>query len=157
MDASIYRLRYRDILTLCVIALLSLGVVMVQSASMRVTGQIRWQWTSAGLAQLKMAVVALITYFVIARIDYARLGKAGGNIRRNPTVWLAGVAAFLCLVVLVPGIGKQINGARRWLPLGFTQLQPSELGKWAVVLFLAWALAFRPLDLSRFTRGLLPL
>jgi len=41
-------------------------------------------------------------------------------------------------------------GARRWLPLGFTQVQPSELGKWAVVLFLAWWLASRPLEIRRF-------
>ena len=48
------------------------------------------------------------------------------------------ITAFaLCVIVLVPHVGMEVNGARRWLPLGFTQLQPSELAKWAVVLFLA--------------------
>src|SRR2546430_17477360 len=75
MDATIYRLKYRDILTLCVIALLCLGIVMVQSASMRVTGQARWQWTPTGIQQIKMALIALITYGVVGRIDYARLGR----------------------------------------------------------------------------------
>jgi cell division protein FtsW len=48
----------------------------------------------------------------------------------------------------------EVNGARRWLPLWKVQLQPSELAKWAVVLFLAWWLTRRPVDLDRFT-GLL--
>ena len=37
---------------------------------------------------------------------------------------------------IVPGIGKDVNGARRWINLGPIQLQPSELAKWAAVLFL---------------------
>jgi cell division protein FtsW len=63
----------------------------------------------------------------------------------------------MCLLVLVPHIGLEVNGARRWLPLGFVQVQPSELGKWAVVLFLAWWLTYRPVDLNRFPNFLLTL
>src|SRR5215208_6140697 len=44
MDPSIYRLRQRDILSFCVCALLCLGMVMVQSAAMNVTGKTTWQW-----------------------------------------------------------------------------------------------------------------
>jgi cell division protein FtsW len=154
MDASIYRLKYRDILTLCVIALLAFGVVMVQSASMRVTGNVRWQWTAAGLQQLKMAIAALAVYFIVSRFDYAWLSR-GRTWMTNPSLWLVAVAAVLCLMVLVPGLGKEINGARRWLR--FAPLQPSELGKWSVVFCLAWCLAFRPLPIERFLRGFLPM
>lgn len=146
-------MKYRDVLTLCVIALLCLGVIMVQSASMRVTDNIRWKWTAAGMAQLRLSIIALATYFIIGRIDYARLGRS--QLWKNPTLWLSGVAALLCLMVLVPGLGKQINGARRWL--SFAPLQPSELGKWSVVLFLAYCLAYRPFDLNRFFGGFLPM
>ena len=45
MDASIYQLRHRDVLTLCVLALLALGVIMVQSASSTVTGGLHQPWT----------------------------------------------------------------------------------------------------------------
>jgi cell division protein FtsW len=153
MDASIYRMKYRDILTLCVIALLALGVVMVQSASMRVTGNIHWQWTGAGMAQLKLAIVAFLVYFFVGRFDYARLGRS--PFYKNPTLWLAIAAAILCLMVLVPGLGKEINGARRWLR--FAPLQPSELGKWSVVFYLCYCMAFRPFDVDRFFRGFLPM
>jgi cell division protein FtsW len=57
--------------------------------------------------------------------------------------------------VLVPHVGIEKNGARRWLPLGITQVQPSELAKWAVVLFLAWWLTEQPVDMDRFGRGFL--
>ncbi len=153
MDASIYRMKYRDVLTLCVIGLLALGVVMVQSASMRVTGNLRWQWTGAGMAQLKLAIVAFLTYLSVGRLDYERLGCR--SFRKNPTVILIGIAIVLCAMVLVPGLGKEINGARRWLR--FIPLQPSELGKWSVILFLCYALTFRPFDVDRFFRGFLPM
>ena len=44
---------------------------------------------------------------------------------------------MLLVLVLVPGIGKSVNGARRWMPLGVVNLQPSELMKLAVVLYAA--------------------
>ncbi len=154
MDASIYRLKYRDILTLCVIALLCLGVLMVQSASMRVTGRQGWQWTAVGVQHLKLAVAALCTYFIVSRIDYARLAR-GRSLWGNATLWIIVVSAILCLLVLVPGFGKEINGAKRWLR--FPPIQPSELGKWSVVLFLSYALAHRRFNLDRFFGGFLPM
>jgi cell division protein FtsW len=59
--------------------------------------------------------------------------------------------------VLVPHVGIEKNGARRWLSLGVCQVQPSELAKWAVVLFLAWWLTSRPVDLDKFSRFILTL
>src|SRR5690606_21077592 len=44
---------------------------------------------------------------------------------------------LLLVIVLIPGIGREVNGARRWLPLGIVNFQPSELMKVAVVLFAA--------------------
>jgi len=60
------------------------------------------------------------------------------------------------LIVLVPHIGVAVNGARRWLPLGPVQVQPSELAKWAVVLYLAYWLTHRPTNLDKFFTGFLP-
>ena len=51
--------------------------------------------------------------------------------------WLFLLAAFLLALVLIPGIGRDVNGARRWLPLGFANLQPSELMKLFAVLYAA--------------------
>ncbi len=102
------------------------------------------------------AGVGLVAFFAVGRIDYARLGRFRGDFWKAPAVWLMGVTAVLCLLVLVPHIGLEVNGARRWLPLGPLQLQPSELAKWAVVLFLSWWLTNRPLNLDNFFTGFLP-
>src|SRR5207302_3115722 len=80
-----------------------------------------------------------------------------GSLCRIPSLWIVLVAAVTCLLVLVPHIGMEVNGARRWLPLGICQVQPSELAKWAMVIFLAWWLTAPPVDLSRFSRFMLTL
>jgi cell division protein FtsW len=156
MDPSIYRLRQRDILAFCVLALLCLGMIMVQSAAMNVTGELRWRWNPLGTKQLGFCFVGAAVFFFVASRDYAWLGRKGKSLITHPVVLLLALTAVLNLIVLVPGVGISKNGARRWLPLGFTQLQPSELAKWAVVIFLAWWLTRRAEDLDKFFKGLLP-
>jgi cell division protein FtsW len=153
MDVSIYRLRHRDILTICVMALLCLGVVMVQSAAMNVTGNVGWSWTERGTRHVMFAVFAVAAFFIVGHIDYARLMRVAPGLWRQPIVWMLLLAVFACLIVLVPGIGIERNGARRWLPLGPLQVQASELAKWGVVLFMAWWLSQQPLDLDRLWPG----
>ncbi len=51
--------------------------------------------------------------------------------------WLLGFGALLLILVLIPGIGHEVNGSSRWLSLGVMRFQPSELMKVLVVLFLA--------------------
>ncbi len=70
---------------------------------------------------------------------------------RHPIVLVFAIACLACIIVLIPHIGITVNGARRWLPLGPIQVQPSELGKWGTVIFLAWWLSARPADLRRFS------
>jgi cell division protein FtsW len=157
MEDSIYRLRLRDILTLCVLSLLLLGVLMVQSASMHVSGDVGWRWTERGTRHALFALVSLVTFFIVGNIDYRKLLHASPDPMRNGILWMLAIAGITSVLVLVPHIGLEVNGARRWLPLGITQVQPSELAKWAVVLFLAWWLTARPVDLNRFPMFLLTL
>lgn len=153
-DSTIYKLRTEHVLIVCVLGLLFLGVIMVQSASMTVTGDITWQWTDRGTKHLLFAGVALITFFVVGHVDYAGLARPVET-HKSIIFWLLIVAVLTCLAVLIPHVGIEVNGARRWLPLGPVRVQPSELAKWASVLFLAWWLNARPVDLSRFFRGFL--
>lgn len=166
MDETLDRLRHRDILALCVIALLFLGIIMVQSAAMNITGPKdpaaqsaaalpHWQWTLLGTRHLMYALVAIVTFFIVGHIDYANFYRR--SIWKSPIVWFVILAVLACALVLVPHVGIEKNGARRWLPLAFVQVQPSELGKWAVVLFLAWWLTARPVDLNRFRNFILTL
>ncbi len=161
VDDSVYRLRDRDLLTLCVLALLALGVLMVQSASMGVvaaTGDASTpmpdllSWSSRGTRHALYAVLALLTFITASRFDYRKL--AGDTPGRSGAVWFIVLAGILCVAVLIPGIGNVVKGARRWITLGPLTLQPSELAKWSVVTFLAWRLS-RPAA-SSFLKGFLP-
>jgi cell division protein FtsW len=155
MDPSIYRLRQRDVLTFCVLALLCLGIIMVQSASMNVSGQLGWRVNPLAAKQFGFCIVGLGAFFLIGHIHYSRLNRET-KWWMNPVLWLLAITIVLNLIVLVPHVGITRNGARRWLPLGFTQLQPSELVKWAIVIFLAWWLTRRETQIEKFFAGFAP-
>jgi cell division protein FtsW len=130
------------------VALLSFGVVMVYSASAVVAAdrfhdpyfflkkQLFWGLLGAGV--LLMAL----------RCDYHWLEKAV-----VPALIVAGV---LLVLVLVPPIGQAINGTRRWIRLGPVSLQPVELAKISLVLYLAAFLAKKRGELDDFRTGALP-
>jgi len=162
MESSIYRLRTQDVLVLVVMSLLILGVIMVQSAASTVTNSGGWGWSTAGTKQLAFAAASLAVFLIVGRLDYAWL-KAGpstklgaGSMLRSPVLWICVIAVVTNLIVMVPHIGKSINGARRWLPLGPLSFEPSELAKWAAVLYVCYLLTRRPVDMDKFFKGFLP-
>ena len=156
MTDSIYRLRHRDILAICVLSLLGLGTLMVHSATMRVNSTSGWHTSSEGTKQAIFAALAAGVFFAVGKLNYRRLMPENISILFHPVLWLMLIAAAACLLVLVPHVGMQINGARRWIKLGPIQLQPSELAKWAVVLFLAFWLSRPPVNLDKFLTGFVP-
>ena len=114
-------------LAFCVTSLIALGLVMLYSSSM----------TQDGAQYLKLQLVWLALGFLLcvgaASMDYQLLKKI---------TWpLFLFACLLLVVVLLPmphGITKKINGAHRWIILPGMRLQPSELGKIALIIALAW-------------------
>lgn len=69
---------------------------------------------------------------------------------------LLGVSLLLLLGTLIPGLGRQVHGAHRWLQLGPISGQPSEIAKLAVVVYLAHSLAKKRERASTFSVGFLP-
>jgi cell division protein FtsW len=69
------------------------------------------------------------------------------------TPWLLGGCALLMLACFVPGLGKNVKGASRWLDLGVASFQPSEFAKLALVAFLAWWLGSHQVRIRRFMIG----
>ncbi len=131
-----------------VVLLLSLGVVMVYSASAIVAAD-RFHDPSFFLKkQLFWAVLGAGCLLGALRVDYRRLERWGVPI-------LAAVGVLLVLV-LVPPLAQPINGTRRWLRLGPVSFQPAELAKLALVVYLAAHLARAGEALADFRRGLLP-
>ena len=128
------------------------GLVMVYSASIataeasRYTGHhASWFLVRHG-AYLAIALAAAITVFLIP----ARLWQ-------KFAAWLFLAALAGLALVLVPGFGREVNGARRWLDLPGFGFQPSEAMKLAVVLYAADYTARKHAVLKSFRRGLLPM
>ena len=103
------------------------------------------------VSQLFGVGVGAAALLLALRIDYrllARPALCGG---------LLAVSFVLLGLVAVPGIGKMLNGSRRWLRLGPVSFQPSELAKYAMILYLARALSQKHRDVTRLFTGLAPL
>ncbi len=77
--------------------------------------------------------------------------------RRRVVLSLTGGSVLLLVAVLIPGVGRNINGSRRWLGVGSLSFQPSELAKYAAVLFLALALSGRQKKMGSLIKGIVPL
>ena len=135
--------------TLC---LLAFGAVMVYSASspLGVLGGHGGTGTSEFVRYLIFAALGLGAMQVLAR--------RGLSLVTPRTVRLLLAVSFgLTLLVLVPGFGARINGARRWFSAGPIQFQPSELLKLALVLYVARYLADHPKRLRGFRQAVAPI
>ena len=125
-------LAYDVSLTWSTLLLLAIGLVMVYSASIAMaeasahTGYRAWYFlVRHGLFLFVGAMAAFVTFQVPMKAWY----------RLAP--WLFAIGLGLLVLVLVPGIGKSVNGSRRWLSLAVFNLQPSEFMKLAAVLYAA--------------------
>lgn len=134
---------------LSVTVILSLiGLVMISSASAVLSFQ-RYETTNYFLIrQIIFFLIGLGLMLVISKIDYRIFKKYSALI-------LLGTLGLL-IAVLVPGIGFEVGGARRWINLGFSLLQPSEFAKLAVIFYLAAWFSERKSSISYFMQGLFP-
>ena len=123
---------YDGSLAWATLLLLAIGLVMVYSASIATaeaspaTGYRAWYFLLRHASFLATGLFCAYVAFQIPMKAWQRLA---------PWLFIAGLV--LLVLVLVPGIGRSVNGARRWLSLYFVNLQPSELMKLAVVLYTA--------------------
>ena len=128
------------LLLLVVIVLNAIGVVMVLSAShvqaLRQYGS-SWVFFKREVLWVAIAGAAMVG---AARLDY--------RMWRRLVVPLMSVAGGLLLLVLVPGIGVSVYGSSRWLRAGPVSVQPSELAKLALVVFIATLLSRRADDMA---------
>ena len=109
--------------------LISIGVIAIASASIEY-GDFHfgnpWHHTQRHTAYLMLAIT-------LGALAY--MAPAASVQRLSP--WLLFLAVALLILVMIPGIGREVNGAQRWLPLGVITLQPSEFAKLAVLLYAA--------------------
>lgn len=143
--------QYDYLLLFITIAIALFGVLMIYSTS-SYTAYIKfdnpYRFVKQQLLGLILGVIAML---LVSQIDYQVFIQKFGRTRITLVYLLYLAAVVMQSIVLIPGIGQEANGARRWLKIGPVQFQPSEISKIAVIMFLAYAVYKRRKTLDSFT------
>jgi cell division protein FtsW len=147
-------LRARHGIVLAVLGLLVVATVMVNSASLNLSrgGETTLDSVFWG-KHTWFALGAAMALLVGAMVPVDRLGRTGATWWTTPVFWVAVAVVVGMALVQVPGIGREANGARRWISLGPIGLQPSEIAKWGVPIMVAWYAIRERARLHTFTWG----
>ena len=135
-----------------VIGLLAWGLVMVYSASIAMADNPRfgkilpYHFAMRHAISLGVGFVAALLAFQVPMERWEQLA---------PRIFM--LALVLLVIVLIPHVGVSVNGSRRWLSLGVMNFQPSELAKFAVLLYAADYMVRRMAVKERFFRAVLPM
>jgi len=134
------------------VALLAWGLVMVYSASIAMPDNPKFaryahtHFLSRHMLSLVIGFVAALIAFQIPIATWEKIAP-----------WLFVASLVLLMAVLIPFVGKGVNGARRWISLGVMNFQPSELAKFAVLLYAADYMV-RKMDVKEhFFRAVMPM
>jgi cell division protein FtsW len=109
--------------------LLCLGLVMVASASITVADRQMGHPFFYLYRQLIATGLGVMAAMFMLKVRLANWERAG--------MWLLGLSMLLLVLVLIPGIGKMVNGSRRWISLGLMNMQVSEVVKLCLVIYVA--------------------
>jgi len=115
-----------------VAALLAFGLVMVYSASVALPDSPRFALYTPTHFLSRQAVfiaIGLVFAFATAQVPI--------SVWEKWAPWIFALAMLLLFLVLIPHIGKGVNGARRWIPMGLLNFQPSELAKLGMCMYAA--------------------
>lgn len=139
--------RTASILVGVVLVLVTLGIIMLASTS-GVPGDLLYKDSTFFLKRQAAAlVVGCIAFFVTSRLNY--------RVWQTWAIAIGIVTIVLLVMVITPGVGISVKGSRRWLSMGFTNLQPSELAKFASIILLAWWMSRVQRTADGFQRGLM--
>lgn len=132
-----------------VLVLLCIGLIMVFSASVP-TAESRFNDEYHFIkSQLLYAAAGFVIMLLAANFDYKSYQKLAPL--------LIVVSIVLLILVLIPGIGREINESRRWIYIGnLFNFQPSEIAKFSVIVFFSYSLARKKDQLNTFFKGMLP-
>ena len=141
-------------LMLLTAGLLSIGVIMVNSAGLTVGAAEPVSLTGILLGRTTLlAVLAMAMMLIASRLPVDRLYRTASSAGLVP--WIVIGVVLLLLAVHLPGVGREVNGARRWLSLGPAGFQPSEVAKWSMIVVLALYAARHVAVMGQLNRGLL--
>ena len=134
------------------IALLMWGLVMVYSASVAMPDNPKFaryahtHFVTRHVLSMVVAFIVAMLAFQVPIITWERVAP-----------WLFVLSLLMLVLVLVPGVGKVVYGARRWLPMGIMNFQPSELAKFAVLLYASDYMVRKMEVKEKFWHAVLPM
>ena len=143
---------YDQLLVWAVLSLMLIGLVMVYSASITLADGPKYANYSSNFFLIRHVIS--LTIAIGVGIWVFKIPTKVWD-RYSPVIF--GFTVLLLIVVLIPGLGKGVNGAKRWIPLGLMNFQPSELMKFAAVIFAASYTVQRQEYLHSFVKGMLPM
>jgi len=143
---------YDQLLVWAVLSLMLIGLVMVYSASITLADGPKYANYSSNFFLIRH-VISLVIAIGVGIWAFKIPTKVWD--RYSPVIF--GFTVLLLIAVLIPGVGKGVNGAKRWIPLGLMNFQPSELMKFAAVIFAASYTVQRQEYLHSFMKGMLPM
>jgi len=136
-----------NLLTVSVV-LVCIGIVMIYSSSSI------YAWEKYGDSfyflkrHLSFLAVGILLAFLAMVIDY--------RLFRKYSHWLIWIALFLLVLVLIPGIGKEVSGARRWFRFKFISFQPSEFANLALIAYIADFISRKADKIKMLVEGFIP-
>jgi cell division protein FtsW len=134
-------------LIICSLMLLAIGIVMVASASMGIADRQAGDPLSFVRRHAMYVGLGIVLAIILQRIRLMHWEKSGAA--------MVLFALFLLVLVLIPGLGRTVNGATRWLDLGFVSLQVSEPARLLLIMYLAGYLVRRGEEVRRSFQGFL--
>lgn len=142
---------YAPAVVFITLGLLAMGALMVYSASISLADSPRYNTTQYHflLRHLSSIALGIVAAYVVCRIPMRVWYKLAP--------WLMAAAVLFLVAVLVPGVGKSVNGSRRWINLGLMNLQVTEFAKFAILLGAAAFTVRRQDYMHSFSKGLGPM
>jgi cell division protein FtsW len=131
-----------------VLVLLFIGTIMVASSTAAYAGERFGDSFYFIKRQMVYVILGVMAMFAMMNVNYKRLGKI------SPILMMLSI--FLLIIVLIPGIGVELNEARRWIGIRGQTIQPTEVAKLSIILFLSYSLSKKKDKVRNFTKGLLP-
>lgn len=143
---------YDQLLLWITLILLGLGLVMVYSASI-------------AIAEANASIGHQSTYYLVRQSIFIGISLVAGYIAfQVPMEWWQKLAPYLfvfaialLILVLIPGVGRNINGSQRWLSLFVINLQPSELMKLFAAMYVADYAVRKSAQMDSIVNGFLPM
>mgnify|MGYP001278407399 CR=1 FL=1 len=157
---------FADMMVCLAVTLMAIGAIFVFSASARIDIDYKVEkfFDYSEVRQALFFIAAIFITWLVSMCNYQRLAMEPGKISawlKNPSFYLVIISIALLILVLIPGIGVEVNYARRWLrvqagPINLS-FQPSELAKWSLIMFLPAVCVWMGQNIKSFFKGFVPL